>query len=157
MLCVCVCVYQTTCMQCSVLAVKVLSLPGSGHLTPYTLSPTDLIVRRSTWKGGGTRPRRTRASRALGVRYRSQKRPLHQLDDFSCNGRFVKLPTHSLGVAHACVFVLWPSPSQVERLTIRSVGDRVYGVRCPIKTPRQRRGGNLPPLTASPKRQCWVY
>ena len=24
------------------------------------------------------------------LRYRLQKRPLHQLDDFSCNGRFVK-------------------------------------------------------------------
>ena len=22
-----------------------------GHLTPYTLSPTNLIVRRSTWEG----------------------------------------------------------------------------------------------------------
>ena len=40
--------------------------------------------------------------------------------------------THPARVTHACVLILWPSPFQVERLAIRSVGDTVYGARCLI-------------------------
>ena len=41
----------------------------------------------------------------------------------------VELVTTFFDTTTACVLVLWPSPSQVELLTIRSVGDRVYGAR----------------------------
>ena len=40
---------------------------GVRHLAPYTLSPTDLIFRRSPWECRAARPRRTSSARTLGV------------------------------------------------------------------------------------------
>ena len=65
--------------------------------------------------------------------------------------------THTARVTYACVLVLWPSHSQVEHPAIRFVGDRVYGVMCSIKSPRQRGGGILPPNQFTAKTGLQVY
>ena len=87
------------------------------HVTPYTLSPTNLIVRRSTLKVGGTRPRRRRTPRLEeGVEAftkTTSTRKIVQVVVF-VNGAYAP----SALDARVC-FGLVASPSRVDRLSGR--------------------------------------
>ena len=100
------------------------------HLAPYTVSPTDLIARRSTWEGEGHKTKThacvTRAGCVDTVRknYRYT-----QLDDFSCNGIFANvIYTHRARDVRVRIgLVALPFPSRASDDKI--VGDTVYGAR----------------------------
>ena len=102
------------------------------HLTPYTLSPTNLIAGRSTreWEGHKTKTHAL-VARAGCVDHIRKNDRYTQLDDFSCNGRFANvIHTHSARDVRVRLGLV-TLHSQVERRSIRSVGDTVFGVRCP--------------------------
>ena len=95
------------------------------HLTSYTLSPPDLIVRRSTWEGESHETKThahacvTRAG-CVGT-FRKNDRYI-QLDDFSCDGIFANVVyTHSAcDVRVRLGLVDLPFPS-------RASGDKIRG------------------------------
>ena len=94
----------------------------TGYHAPYTVSPTDLTARRSTWEGEGHKTK-THAcvTRAGCVGTVGKKRPLHQLDDFSCNGIFANvIYTHSArDVRVRLGLVALPFPSRASDDKIR--------------------------------------
>ena len=98
------------------------------HLTPCTLSPTDLIVRRYPWECRATRPSRTHSAYALGVWI-----PFAKPKNRPTVGRFFGFAKVIQTPSSCDVRVLLglvALPFQVDCLAIRSVGDRVYGARC---------------------------
>ena len=101
------------------------------HLAPYTVSPTDLVVRCSTWEGEGhktnTHAYVTRTVCVDHIRKNTVTRKIVQLGVTVVFANGIYTPSARdarvrLGLA-ALRF-------QVDCLAIRSVGDRVYGARC---------------------------
>ena len=93
------------------------------HLTSYTLSPTDLIVGRSTWEWEVHKTKKHACvTRAGCVDTFSKNDRYTQLDDFSCNGIFANVVyTHSAcDVRVRLGLVDLPFPS-------RASGDKIRG------------------------------
>ena len=93
------------------------------HLTPYTLSPTNLIAGRSTWEWEVHKTKKHACvARAGCVDIFSKNDRYTQLDDFSCNGIFANVVyTHSAcDVRVRLGLVALPFPS-------RASGDKIRG------------------------------
>ena len=110
------------------------------HLTSYTLSPTDRIVRRSTWEGERHKTKTHSCVTRAGCvdNFRKNDRYI-QLDDFSCNGIFANVVyTHSVrDVRVRLGLVALPFPS-------RASGDKIrgrYGIRREMPNQDSKAGG----------------
>ena len=108
------------------------------HLAPYTVSPTDLVVRCSTWEGEGhktnTHAYVTRTVCVDHIRKNTVTRKIVQLGVTVVFANGIQTPSsRDVRVLLGLVAL----PFQVECLAIRSVGDTVYGARCPVNSSRR--------------------
>ena len=102
-----------------------------GGCTAYTVSPTDLIARRSTWEGEGHKTKThayvTRAGCVDAVRKNTVTRKIVQRGVTVVFANGIYTPSACDVRVRLGLVAL---PFQVDCLAIRSVGDRVYGARC---------------------------